>query len=209
MINKRISATIQEINFYQKEGIVKSRNYSILFVFVLFVTFLLFRPSATGQSQCRELQSEGDIKELIKLGSTVDPHDKIDKVAARIRNDFNKLCWLFEEGEDGFEKEMAEILGNKASLKTAGGEYIRGKGKIREYWREMKERYNRVEFELVWAVIVHEERRPILAKDTDNMVYENFKYHLINQRKGEIVQNQNGEGERSGMHTHGCDWIGN
>ncbi len=72
-----------------------------------------------------------------------------------------------------------------------------------------EENYERVEFELVWAVIVHEERKPIFARDTDNMIHENFKYHLIRQSEGKILQNQDGDGERSGRHTHGCEWVGN
>ncbi len=192
------------------------KNHTFLFAFILFSTFLLFRPGATGQTECQELQSEDDIKALIKLGSTVEPVvvvngeeiDKVDKAAKKIHDNYLELCNLFRAGDyDG----MADILGKKASLKTADGEFIRGQGNIEKYWRKMKEEenYERVEFELVWAVIVHEERKPIFARDTDNMIHENFKYHLIRQSEGKILQNQDGDGERSGRHTHGCEWVGN
>ena len=188
---------------------MKLRNYAFLFVFVLSITFLLFRPSANGQTQC-QTQTINDIENLIQMGSTVVPGNKINKVAKRIQDDYQKLSMLFEVGKDGFEKDMAKILGKKASLKTAGVA-IRGHGKIKEYWKRMKkeENYDRVEFELDWAFIVYEEKKPLFAKDTDNIVYENFKYHLIKQSGGEILQNQSGRGERSGRHTQGCKWIAN
>ncbi|MCK4829298.1 hypothetical protein KA005_76950 [bacterium] len=187
---------------------MKLRNHVFLFVFVLFFTFLLFRPSATGQTECQSRQTVEEIMELIKMGSTVvpqDPRDKKEDVAQKIFDDYLKICQRFEEGDF---KGMEDLLGKKASLKV-DGRYIRGMGKIRDYFEEQRGTYQRVEFVLLWAVIVHEDKKPIFARNSDNMVYENFEFHLINQRGGEIIKNQDGGGERSGRHIHGCEWIGN
>ena len=188
---------------------MKLRN-RVFFVFlVISITFLFSHPSINGQQQCQERQASVEIEKLIKIGPTVENHDvKKQKVAQKIHDDYLELCNLFIAGDyDG----MADILGKNASIKTADGEYVRGQGNIKKYWMRMKEEenYDRVEFELVWAVIVHEERNPIFARDTDNMVYENFQFHLIKQSSGRIITNQDGDGERSGRHIHGCEWIGN
>jgi len=186
---------------------MKSRNYTFLFVFVLFLIFLLSHPSATEETKCESRQTEDEIEQLIQMGSTVVPKDKMDKVVKRIYDDYSKLSDLFI---DGNYKEMAKILGGRASLKIGDDEYIRGRGPIREYFKKQKGKgYQSVKFELVWAFISHEDRKPLLRKNSDNMVYENFKYCLLNESGGEIVKNQDGEGERSGRHTQGCDWIGN
>jgi hypothetical protein len=187
---------------------MKLKNYTVLSVFVLSATFLFFRLGANGQTECQERQTIEKIKELIIVGPTVENPEVIrQKYAEKIRENYLRLCNLFKAGDyDG----MADLLGKKASLKIADGQYIRGKGSIRDYFEEKKDGgYQRVEFELVWAVIVYDEKKPIFARDTNNTAFENFKYHLIKQSEGMILQNQDGEGERSGRHTHGCDWIGN
>lgn len=188
---------------------MKLKNRIFFIVFVISIAFLFSRPGINGQPQCQERQTNEEIERLIRIGTTVEiPDVKKQKVAQKIHDDYLELCNLFiAEDYSG----MTDILGKNASLKTADGEYIRGQGKIKTYWKRMKEEenYDRVEFELIWAVIVHEERNPIFARDTDNMVFENFQFHLIKQSSGEIIKNQDGGGERSGKHIHGCDWIGN
>ena len=185
---------------------MRVKNYTFLFVLVISLTFLFSWTNATVRPEYQEQTT--DESSLIKMGSTVVPKDKMDKVVKRIDDDYTKLSDLFRDGD---YKEMAKILGDRASLRTADGLYYRGYGSIKNYWKGIIEegKYDRVEFELVWAFISHEERKPLLKKNSDNMVYENFVYHLIETRGGEIVQNQDGGGERSGRHTQGCDWIGN
>ena len=187
---------------------MKSRNYTFLFVFVLFLTFLLSHPSATEETKCESRQTEDEIEQLIQMGSTVVPEDPRDKkvdVAQKIFDDYLELCQRFKDKDF---QGMVKLLGKKASLKV-DGKYIRGRGPIRDYFEKQRKTYQRVEFVLLWAFISHEDRKPFLAKNSDNMVYENFEFHLINQIGGKIIKNQDGGGERSGRHTQGCDWIGN
>lgn len=209
MINEKISTIIQELKFFQKEGTMKLRKTAFLVFLVISITFLYCKTNTSLQTQCQSRQNVEEIRELIRMGSTVvpkDPRDKIQDVAEKIYNDYLELCKCFEN--DDF-KGMADLLGKKASL-FVDGEYIRGRGPIGKYFEKKKTPegggYQRVEFVLLWAVIVHEDRRPLFAKDSDNMVYENFGFHLINQRGGRIIKNQDGYGERSGRHTQGCPW---
>ena len=191
---------------------MKLRNYKVLLVFVLFVTFLLFRPSAIGQTESRELQTIEEIKNLIEIkGPTVEDPDgtKVRKLAEKIHADFQNLSRLFEAGEKGFEREMINILGKKTSIKTSEGEIFRYP-ETKKYFNDKRnvDKYDRVEFELNAAYVFYEEENPLIGKKCDYLAYKLFTIHLIRQNRGEIIENQNDEGEGSDKHTHGCDWFG-
>ncbi len=183
-----------------------------LFGFFVFLTFLLILPSATLQSQSREFQTIEAIENLIEIkGPTVEDPDgtKVRKLAEKIHADFQNLSRLFEAGEKGFEKEMVDILGKKTSIKTSEGEIIRYP-ETKKYFNDKKnvDNYDRVEFELNAAYVFYEEESPLIGKRCDYFAYKLFTIHWIRQNRGEIIENQNDEGEGSDKHTHGCDWFG-
>lgn len=138
-MNEKISAIIQEINFYQREGVMKLRIYTILSVFILSITFLMSCSTTTGQgpeeTKCESRQTVEEIMSKITLGTTVERHvtikgikiDKVRKAAEKIHEDYLNLCKSFENGD---YNEMKKYL-KKASLKTKDDQIIRGKKNIK------------------------------------------------------------------------------
>jgi len=196
---------------------MKLKNYTVLSVFVLFLTLLMLHPSATEQTQCQELQSIDEIKNLIEIkGPTVEDPDgeKIRRLAEKIHADFQNLCRTFEDGEKGFEKEMINILGKKTSIKTSEGEIIRYPDTKKYFYNKKYDPeggHDIVQFELNKVYVFYEEKRPFLGLGTeyDYIGYKIFTIHWIRLSAGKIIENQDDEGEGSDRHTHGCDWIGN
>ncbi len=192
---------------------MKLKNYRFLVVFVISITFLLIRPSAIGQTQCRERQTQEEIEGLIEIkGPTVEDPDgeKVRALAEKIHRDYQDLCTLFEAGEKGFEKEMAKIIGSKTSIKTHEGEFIRGIGGLKKFFLKRKkvDRYDRVELELNEAYVFYEGKRVLWTLRYDYIVYKSFTIHWIRQAKGKIIKNQDDEGEGSDEHSLGCRWGG-
>ncbi len=190
---------------------MSAKKHFFLFALSVFVAFLFFS-SITNEASpnFQQMATKDKIPTIEKINAgpgVKDPVSKKEKLAKKIDKDYADLKRIFEEREGNFGQKMAKTLGKKAII-VVGDEVYYGKRKIREFWEEMRETYESVEFNLEWAFIVFEEHVPEEMEDYDLIAYEYFKFHLLDLGEGEILKNQDGEGERSGRHTQGCEWIG-
>ncbi len=186
------------------------RKYSFLFPLIVFVAFFFFSSitnEASSQQESVPPKIIDQFKGLIEAGPGVeDPELKKAKLAEKIYKDYTKLRKLFEDEQGNYGQKMYLVLGKKATLVFEDVVY-RGKDNISNFWVGQRASHNSLEFYLEWAFIVFEEKETEEMADYDHIAYEYFKFRLLDLRKGEILKNQTGRGERSCRHTQICDCI--
>ena len=177
-------------------------KFSLLFFLTVSVTFLFFF-NTTNEASPDRSQTISQIKALTKTGPGVpDPEVKKQRLAEKIQEDYAELKRLFDSEEHNFGKNMAKILGKKATI-VFGDDTIRGKKDIEDFWVNKRVTHQSAEFRLEWAFIVSEEMAEM--EDFDHIAYEFFTFRLLEEEAGIILKNQDGKGGRSCRHIHGCE----
>lgn len=177
-------------------------KFSLLFFFTVFVTFLFFF-NTTNEASPDPPQTIPQIIALTHTGPGIpDPNVKKQRLAEKIQEDYADLKDLFDSNDSELGKEMADILGKKATIVFNDKTY-RGKGRIKQFWVDMRLTHQSVEFRLEWAFIVSEEMAEM--EDFDHIAYESFAFSLIEKQAGIILKNQDGHGGRSCRHIYGCE----
>ncbi len=185
------------------------RKHFFLYPLIVFFAFFFFSITTNEASFCLEKNVpaiEKTTKDLIEAGPGVGNADfKKQKLAAKIIGEYADLENLFREKEEKMGKEMAKILGKKATL-VVGSDIYHGKREIKDFWNGVKNDYQTVAFSLKWAFIVSEADE---MDNYDHIAYEAFEFHLYPppEPDGKILKNQTGRGERSCRHTQICNCI--
>ena len=187
---------------------MKFKRNIMWFVLVLFVSLLFFCIAQNEALPIEQTDKEikiKDIKGKIDVEPcVVDPDRRKEEVAEKVFDGYEKLSTLFSEafseGKVNQEKikEMAKLLGNKASIKF-NDEIFEGKKEIEKFFARERLNHNEVEFGLKWALITCEKENKWLAMDYINRSHETFEFKF----------NPNGEGEGSNRRRHreDCEWF--
>ena len=183
-------------------------KFSLLFFITVSVTFLFFFNTINEASSSLEKDVPEDlipIMDKIEAGSAVPyPEVKKQRLAEKIQKDYADLKDLFDNNDPKLGKEMAKILGKKATI-VFDNETIQGKKDIEKFWDNKRLTHQSVVFTLEWAFIVFEEKITEEMEDYDHIAYESFTFSLIASQAGKILKNQDGRGGRSCRHILGCD----
>jgi len=186
------------------------RKHSFLFPLIVFVALLFFSSITNGASSSLQTDVPSKLKTItgnIQAGPGIEDDElKKAKLAAKIYKDYAKLRKIFEDKKGNYGQKMYLVLGKKATLVFENVVY-RGKCEISDFWVKQRDSHNSVEFDLEWAFIVYEEKVTEEMDDYDHIAYESFTFRLLDLRKGEILTNQTGRGERSCRHTQICNCI--
>ncbi len=126
-------------------------KFSLLFFFTVFVTFLFFF-NTTNEASSSLLKGVSEhldpIIEKIEAGPGVpDPEVKKQRLAEKIQEDYADLKDLFDNNDPKLGKEMAKILGKKATI-VFDYETYRGIGRIKQFWVDQRVTHQSVEFRL-------------------------------------------------------------
>jgi hypothetical protein len=168
----------------------------------LSIAFPIFSNCARQETRNEDPQIDEETRKKFVLGPGVVEEDlNLAGLNAEIELNFGNIRKNFENNE------FDEMVAKRASLSILPEKKkIHKREKRKEYWerKKIEEKYTSVEFVFKKAYIFREEKSDM--DQYDAIAYVVYDFKLKKEKEGELVKNQDGEGEESYRHTLGCRW---
>lgn len=187
---------------------MKFKKGSFLFALAIVIAFIAFFAFKGEKTEAME-KSDSFVDKMISPGSEGIIADMEDSLKEKIKEVNTKL-------QDHFKKdkfcEMADLYGKDAIIITSDFKRIRGKDKIKEFWKKIKEKAKEgkkdIELRLELITVSKFLSEKMEKKDPYNAVAFVVKeINIIAEEGGETLHNRTvGYSGEPFCHRYDCQW---